>query len=54
MVRHDWMRRLYHWMGVPEKVLNVEGWKTRLEVTDNGKVKDSRWINIMNGFLKGD
>ena len=43
MVRHDWMTRVYQWMGVPEKVVNVivklmEGWKTILEVTENGKV----------------
>ena len=46
-------------MGVPEKVVNVlgqltEGWKTRLEVTDKGKVKTSRWIKIPKGFLQGD
>ena len=23
MVRHDWMLRVYRWMGVPEKVVNV-------------------------------
>ena len=44
MVRHDWMLRVYRWMGVPEKVVNVlsqlmEGWKTRLEVTDKGKLR---------------
>ena len=59
MVRHDWMLRVYRWMGVPEKVVNVlselmEGWKTRLEVTDKGKVKTSRWIKIRKGFLQGD
>ena len=59
MVRHDWMLRVYRWMGVPEKVLNVlsqlmEGWKTRLEVTCKGKVKTSRWIRIRRGFLQGD
>ena len=34
MVRHDWMTRVYQWMGVPEKVIKVivklmKGWKTR-------------------------
>ena len=38
MVRHDWILRVYRWMGVPEKVVNalsqlMEGWKIRLEVT---------------------
>ena len=46
-------------MGVPEKVVNVivklmERWKTRLEVTENGKVLTSRKINIRKGFLQGD
>ena len=59
MVRHDWMIRVYQWMGVPEKVVNVivklmEGWKTRLEVTEDGKVLTSRKINIRKGFLQGD
>jgi hypothetical protein len=59
MIRHDWILRVYRWMRVPEKVLNVlsrlmEGWKTRLEVTDKGEVRISRWINIRKGFLQGD
>ena len=58
-VRHDWMLRVYQWMGVPEKVVNVlshlmKGWKTRLEVTDKGETKISRWIKIRKGFLQGD
>ena len=59
MVRHDWMLRVYKWMGVPAKVVNVinklmEGWKTRLELTHKGKVITSRMINIVRGFLQGD
>ena len=59
MVRHDWMLRVYEWMGVPEKVVNVInklmlGWKTKLEVTENRKVTISRMINIVRGFLQGD
>ena len=59
MVRHDWMIRVYQWMGVQEKVVNViiklmEGRKTRLEVTEDGKVLISRKINIRKGFLQGD
>ena len=54
MVRHDWMIRVYQWMGVQEKVVNfiiklMEGWKTRLEVTEDGKVLTSRKINIKKG-----
>ena len=59
MVRHDWMIRVYQWMGVPQKVVNVisklmEGWKTRLEIHQDGKVTTSRVINIVKGFLQGD
>ena len=58
MVRHDWMTRVYQWMGVPEKVVNVivklmEGQKTRLELTEDGKVLTSRKIIIRKGFLQG-
>ena len=54
MVRQDWMTRAYKWMRVPEKVVNfilelMEGWKTRLEVTEDGKVLTSRKINIKKG-----
>ena len=57
MVRHDWMIRVYRWMGIQEKVVKVliklmKGWKTRLEVTQNGKVKTSRLLNILKGFYK--
>lgn len=49
MVRDDWMTKVYKWMGIPEKVINViikliEGWKARLEAM----------INIRNGFWLGD
>ena len=35
IVRKDWVIRVYKWMGVPEKVVNVitkliEGWKTAM------------------------
>ena len=56
MVRHDWMMRVHSWMGVPDKVLQVireimKGWKTRLEVKDDGTIKVSRWINIRKGYV---
>ena len=59
MVKHDWMLRVYGWMQVPDKMLNVirelmRGWKTRLEVVDKSETIVSRWINIMKGFLQGD
>ena len=59
MVRHDWMIRVYQWMEVTQKVVNVisklmERWKTRLEINQDGKVATSRVINIVKGFLQGD
>ena len=59
MVRHDWMIRVYRWMGIQEKVVKVliklmKGWKIRFEVTQNGKVETSRLLNILKGFLQGD
>ena len=46
-------------MGVAEKVVNVIGklmekWKTKLKVTEDGKVLISSKINIRIGFLEGD
>ena len=43
-------------MGVPEKVVDIivklmEEWKTRLEVTEDGKVLTSRKISISKRVL---
>ena len=59
MVRHDWMVKVYRWMGIPVKVVKVlkvlmGRWRTRLEVNDSGEMKVSRWIDIKKGFLQGD
>ena len=59
MVRHDWITRMYQPMGVPEKIVNfiiklMEGWKTRLEVTEDVKVLTSRTTDITKGFLQAD
>lgn len=59
MVRHDWMERVYTWMRIPGKVINVlraimGRWRTRLEINDNKKMRISRWIKIKKGFLQGD
>ena len=32
----------------------MEGWKTRMEVSEDGKVLTSRKINIRKGFLQED
>ena len=59
MVRHDWMIRVYQWMEVPQTAANVivklmKGWKTRLELTEDGKVLISRKVKIRKEFLQGD
>ena len=53
------MTRAYQWIGVPGTVLNIivklmEGWETRLELNENGKVLMSRKIKIRKRFLQGD
>ena len=53
------MLRVYEWMGIPKSVCKVIEqlmirWKTRLEVSDQGKKVYSRWIEIKRGFLQGD
>ena len=59
MVRHDWMIRVYQWMGAPEKLIEfvkelMKRWKTKLEVTENKKQIVSRLSNVTRGFLQGD
>ena len=49
------MARVYQWMEVPKKIANViielmGCWKTRLEVTEDGKVLTSKTINIRKGL----
>ena len=41
-VHHDWMLRVYSWMGISVNHLVVEKWKTRLEIWSNGKKNLSR------------
>lgn len=54
MVEHDWVTRTYRWMERVVKVLSrlMERWKTRLEVSENGQVNISRWINVRRGFYQ--
>jgi len=59
MVHHDWMIRVYRWMGVPDNVCRVlerlmKLWRTKLEVFVDGQKQTSRWIEILKGFLQGD
>ena len=42
IVRHDWMLRVYRWMVVPEKVVNIisklmSGWKTSYKEWENNR-----------------
>ena len=58
-VHHDWMLKVYSWMGIPVNVISLlrelmKRWKTRLEIWSNGKKNLSRWIKILCGFLQGD
>ena len=58
-VHHDWMLRVYTWIGIPTNVKAqlrelMRKWKTRLEIWNNGENKISQWINILCGFLQGD
>ena len=53
------MLRVYRWIGVPEKVVNVisklmSRRKTKLEVAENGKTTRNREICIVRGFLQGN
>jgi len=58
-VHHDWMTKVYRWMGFPERVIRIiecmmSGWKTKLEVNSGRTKETSRWIEIKRGFLQGD
>ena len=58
-VHHNWMLRVYSWMGIPVNVISLlkgvdEKVETRLEIWSNGKKNLSRWVKILCGFLQGD
>ena len=58
-VHHDWMLRVYKWIGIPDEVIELisnlmELWKPRLEIWSKGEKMTSRWINISCGFLQED
>ena len=59
VVHHDWMIRVYEWIGIPRSVIKLikelmKKWKTRLEIWNYGAKMISRWIQILYGFLQGD
>ena len=46
-VHHDWMLRVYEWIGIPKKVIKLicqlmSKWKTRLEIWNEGEKVTSR------------
>ena len=56
-VHHDWMLRVYEWIGIPNEVINLisqlmKMWKTRLEIWSEGKKVTSRSIDILLDFYK--
>ena len=58
-VHHDWMIRVYEWIGIPRNVIRLieelmSKWKTRLEIWNGSEKVTSRWIRILCGFLQGD
>lgn len=58
-VHHDWMIRVYEWIGIPREVIKLltdlmQKWKTRLEIWNGSEKLTSRWIRILCGFLQGD
>ena len=58
-VYHDWMLRVYEWIGHPKEVTELiyqlmSKWKTRPEIWNEGDKVTSRWIEILCGSLQGD
>ena len=54
-VYHDWMLRVYRWIGIPDEVIKMisnlmELWKTRLEIWSKGEKMTSRWISTRRQF----
>ena len=55
-VNHHCITIVYRWMVFPKRVVQVIEqimcrWKTRLEVTTEGKKETSRWINTKSEYL---
>ena len=58
-MHHDWINRVFNWREIDVAVRKLvsrmmDGWKTRLNVTQNGESRNSRWIRFNRGFLQGD
>ena len=58
-VHHDWMIRVYEWVGIPRNVTRLiqelmSKWNTGLEIWNGSEKMTSRWIRILCGLLQGD
>ena len=58
-VHHDWMLRVYEWIGIPKEVMELiyqlmSKWKTRLEIWNEGGKVISRRTEIKRGFFQGE
>ena len=56
---HDWLLRVYKWIGIPDNVITLlsslmRKWKTRQEIWKDGKKSIGRWIDIMCSFFQVD
>ena len=59
MVHHDWMLRVYEWMGIDRKLQNVikevtKEYKTCQEVRKGGKLLRSQYVDIKKRVCQGD
>ena len=58
-VHHDWMLRVYKWIGILDNVITLlssimRKWKITLGIWKDGEKSISRWIDIMRHFLQGN
>ena len=58
-VHHDWMIRVYEWIGIPRSVIKLikelmRKCKTKLEIWRIFEKMTRQWIQILCGFLQGD
>ena len=55
-VHHDWVLRVYKWIGIRDEVIKLisnlmELWKTRLEIWSKGKKMTSRWRKLFTSWV---
>ena len=57
-VHHDWMFRVYEWIGIPKEVIELiyqlmSKWNKRLEIWNKGEKFTCGWTEILCGIYKG-